>query len=93
MSNFTFRCKDFYTYVVKEKVLLNAVRSNKKYKFKKKPEDQGSRGVLKSWLQVVPSSSSAHPCYAAFQAQFLTHCCCTLGPGRLCCYESQTVQD
>ncbi|KAL0192020.1 hypothetical protein M9458_010316, partial [Cirrhinus mrigala] len=37
-SNFTFSCKDFYTYVVKEKVLLNAVRSNKKYKFKKKPE-------------------------------------------------------
>ena len=37
-SNFTFSCKDFYTYVVKEKVLLNAARSNKKYKFKKKPE-------------------------------------------------------
>ncbi len=36
-SNFTFSCKDFYTYVVKEKVLLNAVRSNKIYKFKKKP--------------------------------------------------------
>ncbi|KAK0132250.1 E3 ubiquitin-protein ligase TRIM39 [Merluccius polli] len=36
-SNFTFSCKDFYTYVVKE-VLLNAARSNKIYKFKKKPE-------------------------------------------------------
>ena len=34
-SNFTFSCKDFYTYVVKEKVLLNAARSNKKCKFKK----------------------------------------------------------
>lgn len=29
---------DTDTYVVKEKVFLNAVRSNKKYKFKKKPE-------------------------------------------------------
>ncbi|KAJ8011748.1 hypothetical protein DPEC_G00061480 [Dallia pectoralis] len=36
-------CKDFYTYVVKEKVLLNAVRSNKKYKFKKKPKDAGEK--------------------------------------------------
>ena len=36
-EKFTFSCKDFYTHVVKEKVLLNAVR-NKKYKFKKKPE-------------------------------------------------------
>ncbi|RXN37953.1 zinc finger protein 862-like [Labeo rohita] len=42
-SNFTFSCKDFYTYVVKEKVLLNAVRSNKKYKFRKKPEDAGEK--------------------------------------------------
>ncbi|KAJ8006714.1 hypothetical protein DPEC_G00110080 [Dallia pectoralis] len=42
-SNFTFSCKDFYSYVVKEKVLLNAVRSNKKYKFKKKPEDAGEK--------------------------------------------------
>lgn len=37
-SNFTFSCKDFYTYVVKQKALLNAARCNKKYKFKKKPE-------------------------------------------------------
>lgn len=37
-NNFTFSCKDFYTYVVKDKVLLNDVRSNKKYKLKKKPE-------------------------------------------------------
>ena len=33
-----FWYEDFYTYLVKEKVLLNAARSNKKYKFKKKPE-------------------------------------------------------
>ena len=39
-SNFTLSCKDFHTYVVKEKVLLDAARSNKKYKFKKKTEGQ-----------------------------------------------------
>ena len=37
-SNFTFSCKGIYAYVVKEKALLNAASSNKKYKFKKKPE-------------------------------------------------------
>lgn len=37
-SNFNFSCKEFYTYVLKEKALLNAVRSDKKYTFKKKPE-------------------------------------------------------
>ncbi|CAM4725598.1 unnamed protein product [Leuciscus chuanchicus] len=33
----------FFPLELKEKVLLNAVRSNKKYKFKKKPEDAGEK--------------------------------------------------
>ncbi|KAJ7991172.1 hypothetical protein DPEC_G00294490 [Dallia pectoralis] len=54
-SNFTFSCKDFYTYVVKEKVLLNAERSNMKYKFKKKPE-----GVMKTCEPVERRANEDH---------------------------------
>ena len=35
-NNFAYSCTEFYSYDVKEKVLLEAVRSNKKYTFKKK---------------------------------------------------------
>ena len=34
--NYSFTCQDFYKHVLKEKALLDAARSNKKYKFKKK---------------------------------------------------------
>ncbi|KAI4810800.1 hypothetical protein KUCAC02_013730 [Chaenocephalus aceratus] len=33
--NFEYSCKEFYTYALKEKALLEAVRSSKKYKVKK----------------------------------------------------------
>ena len=35
-NNVAYNCTEFYSYDVKEKVLLEAVRSNKKYTFKKK---------------------------------------------------------
>lgn len=34
-SNFGLSCTEFYSFAVKEKALLEAARSNKKYKFKK----------------------------------------------------------
>jgi len=34
-SNFEYSCTEFYSYALKEKTLLDAVWSNKKYKFKK----------------------------------------------------------
>ncbi|KAI4809288.1 hypothetical protein KUCAC02_018188 [Chaenocephalus aceratus] len=33
--NFEYSCKEFYTYALKEKALLEAARSSKKYKVKK----------------------------------------------------------
>lgn len=41
-SNFKLSCKDFYTYVLKEKALLDAARSNKKYKVKKNLEGKNN---------------------------------------------------
>lgn len=35
-NNFGYSCMEFYSYALKEKTLLEAVRSDKKYKFKKK---------------------------------------------------------
>ena len=34
-NNFGYSCKDFYAYAVKEKAMLEAVHSGKKYKVKK----------------------------------------------------------
>ncbi|KAI4805601.1 hypothetical protein KUCAC02_010205, partial [Chaenocephalus aceratus] len=34
-TNFEYSCKEFYTYALKEKALLEAARSSKKYKVKK----------------------------------------------------------
>ncbi|KAK1900923.1 Pathogenesis-related thaumatin-like protein 3.4 [Dissostichus eleginoides] len=34
-TNFEYSCKEFYTYALKEKALLEAARSSKEYKVKK----------------------------------------------------------
>ena len=36
--NYSFTCQEFYKHVLKEKALLDAARSNKKYKFKLKKQ-------------------------------------------------------
>lgn len=50
-SNFRLSCKEFYAYALKEKALLEAARSNKKYKIRKNLD--GKKRCMSFWTPYV----------------------------------------